>query len=79
MAVTARELEAELDAQDTRHSYIVSRHIPEENGGLEDAWYVSAVAGPNKGKSAWVKSTTADSAANQAAAVLSLMVTPGPV
>jgi len=78
MAITARELEAELDAQDTGHKYKVNRHIPVEGGGLEDAWYVTAIVGPNVGKSAWVKSTTADSAANQAAAVLSLMVTPGP-
>ena len=78
MAITARELEAELDSQDNRHKYIVSKHIPKQNGGLEDAWYVTSVVGPNVGKSKWCLSTTADSAANQAAAVLSLMVTAGP-
>lgn len=78
MAITARELEQELDSQDTGHLYKVEKHIPEATA-TTDHWRVTAVAGPNRGKSCWAESTTADSAANQAAAVLSYMVSAGPI
>lgn len=78
MAITARELEAELDSQDTKHKYIVSKHVPAATA-TDDHWYVTSTVGPNKGKSCWCASTTSDSAANQAAAVLSYMVTAGPI
>lgn len=78
MAITARELEVAMDSADTKHKYIVSRHIPTAAAST-DHWYISAVVGPNKGKSCWVATTAADNAATQAAAAVVTMTTAGPI
>lgn len=77
MAITARQLEVALDSEDTGHEYKVIRHVPGATA-TDDHWYIQAVVGPNVGKACWCSSTTSDSAALQAAAVLTDLTRAGP-
>jgi hypothetical protein len=78
MAETAAAILAELDSTESGNVYQISKHVPAIGAGTEDLFYVTAVRGPNQGKSCWCTTTTADSAADQAASVLAKMTAAGP-
>lgn len=77
---TAAEVEAALRAADNID--VGTRDVIQiTNTNIQDATYTNYYcvgrSSPYQGKAMWVQTTTADSAANQAATILSIMVQDG--
>ena len=69
---TPAEIQAQLDSAKTKHVAEIQQSIVVD--ATYDAHYVVGITDPYSGRSKWCQTTTAETAANQAAEIIAVLV-----
>lgn len=69
---TPQEIQAQIDPASTTHVANITRSTTHD--ATYDAHYVVGITTPYAGKSKWILTTTAETAANQAAEIVAALV-----
>lgn len=69
---TPAEIQAQLDSANTKHVAEIIQSISID--GTYDSHYVVGITDPYSGRSRWCQTTTAETAANQAAEIIAVLV-----